>query len=121
MEAGVAAAAALGFSVVPQQKQSALAAAPAEGLRPSLWSVPAALAPGKEQRVCVQFLCWARCKRGSSCPEAHIMDPEEEMRVRAKFKLQECNQGASCTKKTCLFRHPGERVEESHPTNLQFF
>mmetsp|Transcript_27667 Transcript_27667/g.51915 ORF Transcript_27667/g.51915 Transcript_27667/m.51915 type:complete len:410 (-) Transcript_27667:30-1259(-) len=114
-QAGVAAAAALGFDVLPKQS-SYTSNAPAPGLRPSLNAPSAPPVAGSNslgQRVCVQYLCFTRCDRGSNCPEAHIMDPEEEMRVRAKFKLQECNQGASCTRTSCLFRHPGERVEEA--------
>ncbi|CAK8995626.1 unnamed protein product [Durusdinium trenchii] len=114
-QAGVAAAAALGFDVLPKQSSFVPPTAPALGLRPSINApipLPANSNP-TQSRVCVQYLCWARCDRGSNCPEAHIMDPEEEMRVRAKFKLQECNQGASCTRTSCLFRHPGEHVEEA--------
>eukprot|EP00913_Durusdinium_trenchii_P029882 g28001.t1 len=117
-QAGVAAAAALGFDVLPKQSSFVPPTAPALGLRPSINApipLPANSNP-TQSRVCVQYLCWARCDRGSNCPEAHIMDPEEEMRVRAKFKLQECNQGASCTRTSCLFRHPGEHVEEEAET-----
>lgn len=115
-QAGVAAAAALGFNVLPKQSTFTPPTAPALGLRPSINAPIPTPATSNPQggRVCVQYLCWARCDRGSTCPEAHIMDPEEEMRVRAKFKLQECNQGASCTRTSCLFRHPGERVEEAN-------
>lgn len=115
-QAGVAAAAALGFNVLPKQSTFTPPSAPALGLRPSINAPIPTPATSNPQggRVCVQYLCWARCDRGSTCPEAHIMDPEEEMRVRAKFKLQECNQGASCTRTSCLFRHPGERVEEAN-------
>ncbi|CAJ1344863.1 unnamed protein product [Effrenium voratum] len=115
-QVGVAAAAALGFDVLPKQS-SFTSNAPAPGLRPSVNPAAAAAAAGANlqgHRVCVQYLCFTRCDKGSSCPEAHIMDPEEEMRVRAKFKLQECNQGAGCTRTSCLFRHPGERVEEAN-------
>eukprot|EP00439_Symbiodinium_sp_Y106_P028558 s4764_g3.t1 len=120
-QAGVAAAAALGFNVLPKQSSYA-PNAPAPGLRPSLHAPTALPTPSSTSlghRVCVQYLCFTRCDRGSNCPEAHIMDPEEEMRVRAKFKMQECNQGANCTRTSCLFRHPGERVEEASLSGSQ--
>jgi len=122
-QAGMAAAAALGFNVLP--KASSVPEGPAPGLRPTInaggSSGPTQMASvlDKGMRVCTQYLNWARCDRGAACPEAHIVDPEEEMRVRAKFKLQMCNQGASCTRKSCLFRHPGEAVDEAHvPSGL---
>lgn len=112
---GMAAAAAMGFDVLP--KTPAKPTAPAEGLRPSINSAAplpygAALMPGG--RICIQYLCTSKCDLGGNCPEAHIIDPEEEMRVRARFKEQECHYGAQCTRPGCLFRHPGERFEEGH-------
>mmetsp|Transcript_78787 Transcript_78787/g.219004 ORF Transcript_78787/g.219004 Transcript_78787/m.219004 type:complete len:343 (-) Transcript_78787:100-1128(-) len=111
--AGMAAAAALGFDVLPK-RTSNLPEAPAPGLRPSinaLGSAPSnSLLPGG--RVCIQYIINSKCELGNKCPDAHIIDPEEEMRVRARFKDQECHFGASCTRAGCLFRHPGERVEE---------
>mmetsp|Transcript_72178 Transcript_72178/g.222992 ORF Transcript_72178/g.222992 Transcript_72178/m.222992 type:complete len:332 (+) Transcript_72178:97-1092(+) len=111
---GMAAAAALGFDVLPKAPASK-PAAPAEGLRPTINSaapVPygASLLPGG--RICIQYLCTSKCDLGGNCPEAHIIDPEEEMRVRARFKEQECHYGAQCSRPGCLFRHPGERFEE---------
>jgi len=111
---GMAAAAALGFDVLPKAP-GRQPSAPAEGLRPSINScapVPygTALAPGG--RICIQYLCTSKCDLGGNCPEAHILDPEEEMRVRARFKEQECHYGAQCSRPGCLFRHPGERIEE---------
>lgn len=64
-------------------------------------------------RICTNFLSFGKCNMGSSCPDAHITDPDEEMQVRAKFKQQECNFGASCTRVNCLYRHPGEIMEEN--------
>merc|ERR1712085_88629 len=96
--------------------------APALGLRPSInaQNMPGASPAGvmssqglTGQRICTKYLCHSRCDMGANCPEAHIVDPEEEMKVRAKFKLQECNKGATCNRKNCLFRHPGE-LEEEH-------
>lgn len=63
-------------------------------------------------RVCIEYLCNSKCERGDACPEAHITDPEEEMRVRAKFKEQECRFGKECTRPLCMYRHPGEKMEE---------
>jgi len=112
-QAGMAAAAALGFNVLP--KATHAPAAPAMGLRPSIpgttGTSTSSVLPGS--RICIQYLCNSRCDLGSNCPEAHVIDPEEEMRVRARFKDQECHYGATCTRPGCLFRHPGERLEES--------
>jgi len=112
-QAGMAAAAAMGFDVLP--KAPVALSAPAAGLRPTINSVApvpygASLMPGG--RVCIQYLCNSRCDLGTNCPEAHIIDPEEEMRVRARFKEQECHYGGQCTRSGCLFRHPGEKFEE---------
>lgn len=114
-QAGMAAAAAMGFNVLPKAPAQA-PAAPALGLRPTVNTAAqapygASLVPGG--RICIQYLCHARCDLGSNCPEAHIIDPEEEMRVRARFKDQECHFGAECTRHGCLFRHPGERLEDA--------
>mmetsp|Transcript_83113 Transcript_83113/g.258035 ORF Transcript_83113/g.258035 Transcript_83113/m.258035 type:complete len:286 (-) Transcript_83113:46-903(-) len=111
---GMAAAAALGFDVLPKAPASK-PSAPAEGLRPSINTAApapygASLMPGG--RICIQYLCTSKCELGSNCPEAHIIDPDEEMRVRARFKEQECHYGAQCSRPGCLFRHPGEKVEE---------
>lgn len=111
---GMAAAAALGFDVLPKAP-AASASAPALGLRPSINSgapapYGAAQLPGG--RVCISYLCTAKCDMGTNCPDAHIIDPEEEMRVRARFKEQMCHFGASCTRSGCLFRHPGEKLDE---------
>lgn len=113
-QAGMVAAAALGFNVLPKAPNP-VPLAPAAGLRPTINSAApapygAALAPGG--RVCIAYLINANCQLGNNCPEAHIIDPEEEMRVRAKFKEQPCNYGENCTRTGCLFRHPGERLEE---------
>eukprot|EP00927_Polykrikos_kofoidii_P047741 TRINITY_DN4200_c0_g2_i1.p1 TRINITY_DN4200_c0_g2~~TRINITY_DN4200_c0_g2_i1.p1 ORF type:complete len:365 (+),score=63.02 TRINITY_DN4200_c0_g2_i1:193-1287(+) len=113
-EVGMAAAAKLGFDVLPK-RQSQPQEAPAPGLRPSINSVTstpygAAMMPGG--RVCIAYLCNSKCELGNKCPEAHIIDPDEEMRVRARFKDQECHYGASCTRVGCLFRHPGEQIED---------
>jgi len=115
-QAGMAAAAALGFDVLPKAPSTG-PAAPAAGLRPSINTVTpapygASYMPGG--RVCIQYLCTSRCDLGGNCPEAHIIDPEEEMRVRARFKEQECHYGAQCTRAGCLFRHPGEKFEEGN-------
>jgi len=111
---GMAAAAALGFDVLPKAPGNKLSA-PAEGLRPTINTAApapygAALTPGS--RICIQYLCTSKCDLGRNCPEAHIIDPEEEMRARARFKDQECHYGAQCTRPGCLFRHPGEKLEE---------
>mmetsp|Transcript_6071 Transcript_6071/g.13450 ORF Transcript_6071/g.13450 Transcript_6071/m.13450 type:complete len:333 (-) Transcript_6071:107-1105(-) len=119
-DAGMAAAAALGFAVQQKPKQAALQG-PAPGLRPS---INAPLPPAPQQfsiataslaqlagRICVEYLCKASCALGANCPEAHITDPEEEMRIRARFKEQECHFGANCTRSFCLYRHPGEKVD----------
>lgn len=116
-QAGMAAAAKMGFNVVP--KASHAPQAPAPGLRPSANSaaaIPGAVPGGapmvRGSRTCVSYLCFAQCHLGANCPEAHIVDPEEEMRVRARFKQQECNMGDKCNRHNCLFRHPGEKVDE---------
>lgn len=116
-QVGVLAAAKLGFKVLP--KAPSQTQSPAPGLRPSINTSAAGMAPtpwGASQvntRVCIQYLQCARCDLGGNCPDAHITDPEEEMIVRARFKEQMCNYGANCTRIGCLFRHPGERLEES--------
>ena len=159
LKVGVAAARALGFDVLP--KASAVQRlAPAPGLRPSI-NAPLPTGNAKQARVCVSYLCWARCDRGAACPEAgassfrglldhlgvqslcvvcqaHIMDPEEEMLEPCSHHLSFSSQ--ACARKvqapgvqsgcelytsgapdvrfrpfsgtTCLFRHPGELVEE---------
>jgi len=115
-QAGMAAAAALGFSVLPKpQKQQS---APAPGLRPSInsaQSVVAAASLGGAQvlagRVCISYMISAKCELGSRCPDVHVVDPEEEMRIRARFKSQECQNGAACNRPGCLFRHPGEKFD----------
>lgn len=115
---GMAAAAALGYDVLPKAAQSSLPAAPMEGLRPSVnppgTGVPVGQYgnPGSIKRVCVNYMMSAKCDLGANCPDAHILDPEEEMHIRAKFKQQECHYGAACTRAGCLFRHPGEKCEE---------
>lgn len=111
-EAGMAAAAALGFSVLPKAPRASNA--PAAGLRPSVTSassqpLTSAYAQG---RVCIEYLCKASCQLGANCPDVHIRDPEEEMRVRSRFKDQDCHFGAACTRSFCLYRHPGEQAEE---------
>lgn len=116
---GMAAAAALGYDVLPKAPTNKLKAAPAEGLRPSINAPNHGVPVGQyglpgQMRVCVNYLITARCELGANCPESHIIDPEEEMHVRAKFKEQECHFGASCTRAGCLFRHPGEKHEESN-------
>lgn len=113
-QAGMAAAAAMGFDVLPKAPQHSTSA-PAPGLRPTVniatqSAYGASMVPGG--RICIQYLCHARCDLGAGCPEAHIVDPEEEMRVRARFKEQECHFGAECTRHGCLFRHPGEKLED---------
>mmetsp|Transcript_46452 Transcript_46452/g.89626 ORF Transcript_46452/g.89626 Transcript_46452/m.89626 type:complete len:223 (-) Transcript_46452:283-951(-) len=113
-EKGMAAAAALGFDILPKERTKMTA--PAEGLRPTINTgapVPFGVAgmPGGG-RICIQYLCTSRCDLGGNCPESHIVDPEEEMRVRARFKEQECHYGAQCSRPGCLFRHPGEKFEE---------
>merc|ERR1719433_2547188 len=111
----MAAAAAMGFSVVP--KASHTLTAPAPGLRPSVNAAAARPSVGGAEiaigRICIAYLCNASCQLGANCPEAHITDPEEEMCVRARFKEQECHFGAECTRHGCLFRHPGEKLEDS--------
>lgn len=116
---GMAAAAALGYDVLPKGPREM--EAPAIGLRPSINSknMPNASTAAMMSsqgltgsRICTNYLCYSRCDMGANCPEAHVVDPEEEMRVRAKFKEQECNKGATCNRKGCLFRHPGELREE---------
>mmetsp|Transcript_13009 Transcript_13009/g.29536 ORF Transcript_13009/g.29536 Transcript_13009/m.29536 type:complete len:331 (-) Transcript_13009:58-1050(-) len=120
-EAGMAAAAALGFNVKPKATKQAALTAPAPGLRPSLTnpSMPAlpsiniSTAPLAQLagRICVEYLCKASCALGANCPELHITDPEEEMKIRARFKEQECHYGANCTRSSCLYRHPGEKLD----------
>lgn len=112
-EKGMAAAAALGFDILPKERTKMTA--PAEGLRPTINTcapVPFGVAGMPGGRICIQYLCTSRCDLGGNCPESHIIDPEEEMRVRARFKEQECHYGAQCSRPGCLFRHPGERFEE---------
>mmetsp|Transcript_159950 Transcript_159950/g.298412 ORF Transcript_159950/g.298412 Transcript_159950/m.298412 type:complete len:329 (-) Transcript_159950:59-1045(-) len=114
---GMAAAAALGYDVLPKAAQSSLPAAPMEGLRPSVNPPGTGVPMGQYglpnlKRVCTNYLISARCDLGANCPDAHILDPEEEMHIRAKFKQQECHFGASCTRAGCLFLHPGEKKEE---------
>jgi len=124
VQEGVAAAAALGFDVLP--REAAPVVAPAPGLRPSVnpgaaGGLLANVGPGGAgsmisgipgMRVCMTYMSHASCMLGANCPDTHIMDPEEEMRVRARFKEQECNAGAGCNRKGCLYRHPGETVED---------
>ena len=83
LKVGVAAARALGFDVLPKasafqclvlmSSSSCLATlrktAPAPGLRPSI-NAPLPTGNAKQARVCVSYLCWARCDRGAACPEA---------------------------------------------------
>jgi len=113
-QAGMVAAAALGFSVLPKVSVSNLQE-PAPGLRPSVR--PAEVAAGygagivTSGRVCMAYLQGASCRLGEHCPDKHITDPEEEMQVRREFKMRECNMGANCTRHGCLFRHPGEKVD----------
>lgn len=114
---GMAAAAALGYNVLPKAASSSLKAAAGSAagiLRPSINTGGNTIgAQGlSNSRICTSYLQFARCDMGANCPDAHITDPDEEMRVRAKFKLQECKFGATCTRKGCLFRHPGEITEE---------
>lgn len=117
-QVGMAAAAAMGFNVLPKAA-APVAASPLPGLRPSLRE-PQHIAPAvggssmtaTGQRVCVQYMCTNRCDLGAACTDAHITDPEEEMRIRSKFKEQECQLGANCTRPYCLYRHPSERLEE---------
>jgi len=112
-QAGMAAAAALGFDVMPKFPQ--VPVAPSVGLRPTVNAAGAApFGAACMGRVCIEYLCKSTCTLGSKCPEAHIVDPEEEMRVRARFKEQECHYGAACTRSQCLYRHPGEKLEESN-------
>jgi len=114
---GMAAAAALGYNVLPKGPSlpTSLTEAPAMGLRPSIntGGQVQGIQGLSNARICVNYLSFGRCDMGANCSEAHITDPEEEMRVRAKFKMQECKRGASCLRKNCLFRHPGEIVEEN--------
>lgn len=123
-EAGMNAAAALGFDVLPKAPSSSLPPAPVGGasthLRPSV-APPLPGGSGSSgafnalpARICIEYLCKASCALGANCPEQHIQDPEEEMRVRARFKLQECSFGAHCTRASCLYRHPGEKQEEAN-------
>jgi len=111
-QAGMVAAAALGFNVLPIEKE--LPMAPAIGLRPSI-NVGGGGAPTNVLfnggRVCFNYIISAKCEYGSRCPDAHITDPEEEMRVRQKFKSMDCNAGAACMRQGCLFKHPGEAVD----------
>lgn len=119
-QAGMAAAAALGFDVIgPERSASGLQAPPLPpmlGLRPSFKPSMRATTGSSSLlgRVCVEYLCRSQCQHGDRCPEAHIVDPEEEMKVRARFKEQECNFGPTCSRHMCLFRHPGEKIEEGH-------
>eukprot|EP00424_Heterocapsa_rotundata_P001253 CAMPEP_0168674980 /NCGR_PEP_ID=MMETSP0503-20121227/23943_1 /TAXON_ID=89963 /ORGANISM="Heterocapsa rotundata, Strain SCCAP K-0483" /LENGTH=241 /DNA_ID=CAMNT_0008719381 /DNA_START=27 /DNA_END=749 /DNA_ORIENTATION=- len=102
-EAGMEAVMALGFQVLPKEKPSTLFEA-GPGLRPSYHKMAPAnaaayastLQPGA--RICMQYLTMTRCDLGANCPEAHIIDPEEEMKVRARFKMQECHAGATCNR-----------------------
>eukprot|EP00928_Gymnodinium_smaydae_P003915 TRINITY_DN11380_c0_g9_i1.p1 TRINITY_DN11380_c0_g9~~TRINITY_DN11380_c0_g9_i1.p1 ORF type:complete len:419 (-),score=111.41 TRINITY_DN11380_c0_g9_i1:175-1431(-) len=113
-EAGMFAAAALGFNVAPKDVPK-LPEAPNEFLRPSINKISSAspfggsVLPGL--RVCTQYLTNASCQLGSRCPDSHIIDPEEEMKIRARFKEQMCHNGASCKRPGCLYRHPGETYE----------
>lgn len=113
---GMAAAAALGYNVLPKGPSLpvSLTEAPAMGLRPSIntGGHSQGIQMLSNSRICTNYLSYGRCDMGANCSEAHITDPEEEMRVRAKFKMQECKKGASCLRKNCLFRHPGELMEE---------
>lgn len=118
---GMAAASALGYDVLPKAPSTSLKAAPGIGLRPSINSAHVGAGMGHvmniqgltNSRICTNYLTRSRCDMGANCPEAHITDPEEEMRVRAKFKTQECNKGASCQRRECLYRHPNEIAEET--------
>eukprot|EP00747_Dinoflagellata_sp_TGD_P207427 gnl/TRDRNA2_/TRDRNA2_81005_c0_seq1.p1 gnl/TRDRNA2_/TRDRNA2_81005_c0~~gnl/TRDRNA2_/TRDRNA2_81005_c0_seq1.p1 ORF type:complete len:303 (+),score=80.44 gnl/TRDRNA2_/TRDRNA2_81005_c0_seq1:105-1013(+) len=122
-QAGMAAAAALGFSVEPKQKKTGgvVQTGAAQGLRPSIRAPEPvtganSFVPNKnkkyEGRICIAYLCTAQCQLGANCPDMHIVDPEEEMRTRARFKGQMCSFGSECTRSYCLYRHPGEKLEE---------
>eukprot|EP00929_Paragymnodinium_shiwhaense_P112131 TRINITY_DN80385_c0_g1_i1.p1 TRINITY_DN80385_c0_g1~~TRINITY_DN80385_c0_g1_i1.p1 ORF type:complete len:343 (+),score=131.24 TRINITY_DN80385_c0_g1_i1:101-1129(+) len=116
LQVGKAAAAALGFDVNPKAPAPERQA-PKPGLRPSInhlsSTTPFGSAIGPGARPCVAYLTNAKCDLGDKCPDAHIIDPEEEMRVRAKFKEMECHHGSSCSRPGCLYRHPGERVDNT--------
>lgn len=114
-QVGMAAAAKLGFETLPKLVHTPLA--PKPGLRPSLnpaaanTHVQGVQSIPVDSRVCMQYLQLSRCDLGANCPYAHITDPEEEMRIRSRFKLQECKEGENCQKASCVFRHPGEKVD----------
>merc|ERR1711893_302752 len=100
----------MGFQVLP--KAPINLEAPQIGLRPTInTNAPGALGAAIQSistgRVCVAYMMNSKCDLGSRCTEAHITDPEEEMRIRARFKQQDCHSGASCRRVGCLFRHPG--------------